>query len=120
MKNTKRAHGDEFEDLARLYLEQKGLKMLGKNILYPCGEIDWVGEESVKGKLTLVFVEVRKRDPRSWIRAEETLTYPKQRTLRNAVQRYLLSYRGPAQELRIDLIAFDDKALKHFKDFMRA
>ncbi|MBC7396532.1 MAG: YraN family protein [Bdellovibrionales bacterium] len=115
----KRAHGNRFEAEAARFLERAGYLILAKNITYPCGEIDLIAEETKAGKTCLVFVEVRKRDLRSWIRPEETLTYPKQRTLTNAIQRYLLHYRGRAQDLRIDLLAFDGQKVEHFRDFMR-
>ncbi len=116
---TKKTHGHQFEVEAALYLTHLGYEILAKNVNYAFGEIDLIAEVTEQQSKTLVFIEVRKRDPRGWIRPEETLTYPKQRRLLNAIQRYLVRYRGKASNVRIDLIASDGQKLHHFKDFMR-
>ncbi len=116
---SKRAYGSTFEEKAQQFLEKIQYRVLAKNVTYPCGEIDLVAEVGSGNALTLVFVEVRKRDPRSWIRPEETITYPKQRTLKNAIARFLIHYEGKAQNIRIDLLAFDGVGVRHFPDFIR-
>lgn len=114
----KRATGHRYEILAKEYLISKKYQILSANLNYKVGEIDLVAEESLMNRRTLVFVEVRKRDSRGFIGAEETLTYPKRRRLLNAIQIYLLSYRGPATEVRIDLIGFLNDELRHWKNFI--
>ena len=114
----RRAHGTEYEQKAGEYLEKNGYRLLAKNVTYVCGEIDLIVEENSARGVILVFVEVRKRDPSAWITPEESLTFPKQRRLKMAIQRYLLKYRGHAQHVRIDLIAFWGEELRHWRDFM--
>ncbi len=140
-KIKKRALGTIYEVKAAEYLLADGYKILHQNVNYKWGEIDIVAEiqdtplgplvgeggprangaraAAARGKgVTLVFVEVRKRDPRSWLEPEETLTFPKQRRLRSAIQSYLLKYQGRATSIRIDLVGFYGEELKHFRNFM--
>jgi len=68
--------------------------------------------------LLRTVVEVRKRGIASYIRAEETITYTKERRIRSAIQQYLLKYRGKAKNIRIDLIAFQEDEIRHFPHFI--
>jgi len=115
MKNSKRAVGNRYEELASQYLVENGYEILARNVVYRCGEIDIVARKDD----TLVFVEVRKRDPRFGIAPEETLTITKQKRLLRAIRLYLSRYRGTAERSRIDLIGFTGEHLAHFEDFMR-
>ena len=116
-KLKKRAYGNRYEALASEYLAAKGYQILAKNVNFKWGEIDLVAEVPIARGSCLVFIEVRKRDPRSFLRPEETLTFPKQRRLKAAIQSYLLKYQGRATEMRIDLIGFDGEELQHKKNF---
>jgi putative endonuclease len=115
----RRAHGTEYELKAADYLEKQCYRILARNVNYRCGEIDLIAEEAGARGTTLVFIEVRKRDPQAWITPEESITYPKQQRLRRAIERYLCKYTGRAQNVRIDLIAFAGEEMKHFRDFLR-
>lgn len=116
---NKLKHGHEFEVKARDYLKENGFLVIASNVRYAFGEIDIVAE---KGSC-LVFVEVRKRDANPWITPEESVTFPKARRLKLAVQAYLARYKGKAQSARIDLIGFSVdlngvEVLKHFENFI--
>ena len=115
MKNSKRSVGNRYEEMASQYLLENGYEILARNVVYRCGEIDIVARQGD----TLVFVEVRKRDPRSGIAPEETLTPTKQKRLLRAIRLYLARYSGTAARARIDLIGFTGEHLTHFEDFMR-
>ena len=114
----KRATGGRYEKKAMEYLLSKNYRILGQNINYKFGEIDLVAEERVRSRVYLVFVEVRKRDSRGFLRPEETITPDKKRRLVHAIQKYLLSYRGSAKEMRIDLIGFWDETITHHEGFI--
>jgi putative endonuclease len=114
----RRAHGTEYEQKAADYLEKIGYRLIAKNANYKCGEIDLIAEETTARGVILVFVEVRKRDPAAGITPEETITFRKQRRLQMAIQLYLLKYRGSAQRVRIDLVAFWGEELRHRRDFV--
>ena len=117
-KNGKRSHGNHYEQKACDYLEAQKYEILAKNVNFSFGEIDVIAHERLRRGLTLVFVEVRKRDSRGFLEPEETVTFPKQMRLKNAIQTYLLKYRGPATNIRIDLIGFKDEELRHRKNFI--
>ncbi|NDD93025.1 hypothetical protein EBZ37_13200, partial [bacterium] len=66
----KRAIGQDSEERAKALLISKGYRILGQNLTYRQGELDLVCEEVRNGRMILIFVEVRKRDPRSWVSPE--------------------------------------------------
>ena len=114
-----RKDGDIYEEKAAVYLVEQGYTLLARNQYYRVGEIDLIAEERLASVTTLVFIEVRKRDEKSGIEPEETILFSKQRRLIKAIQLYLLSYRGHASQVRIDLIGFKSERLVHRKDFIR-
>jgi putative endonuclease len=98
---SKRSSGSQFELQAEHFLVKKGYRILNRNVNYRCGEIDLVAE---KDKI-LTFIEVRMRDAGAVIHPIETLSVTKMNRLRRAIQVYLLSYRGDAAVLQIDLLS---------------
>jgi putative endonuclease len=117
-RKNKRLYGATFEEKAAEYLIALGYRLIAKNVNFKSGEIDLVMETDKRGLITLVFVEVRKRGISSYIRAEETITYTKERRLRSAIQQFLLKYKGRATTVRVDLIAFQETELRHFPNFL--
>lgn len=115
---SKTSLGARYEQAARMHLERQGYEILGANLLFRGGELDLVAHEGKGSALTLVFIEVRKRDSRGFLHPTETITYPKQQSLKRAAELYLLRYRGRAHSIRFDLIAFENEELKHFRDFI--
>lgn len=115
---SRRVYGTEYEQKAETFLREKGYRFLDRNVNFKSGEIDLVFEcDLIKG-VELVFIEVRKRDSRGYIRAEESITFPKARKLRNAIRLYLTKYRGQALSMRVDLIAFQDEGPIHYPNFL--
>jgi len=102
---SKRAIGQQFERQACGYLQQQGLKLKEKNVLFRSGEIDLI---MLDGK-QLVFVEVRYRKHQSFGGAAASVNYHKQQKLIKAAQLYLLKHfdnQPPA--CRFDVIAMQD------------
>jgi len=102
---SKRAIGQQFEQQACDYLQQQGLKLKEKNVLFRSGEIDLI---MLDGK-QLVFVEVRYRKHQSFGGAAASVNYHKQQKLIKAAQLYLLKHfdnQPPA--CRFDVIAMQD------------
>ena len=118
-KSNRRSYGATYEDKAREHLLALGYRFVAQNVNFKSGEIDLIFEQLLGRKIELVFVEVRKRSNEGWISAEESVTFPKQRTLKNAVTQYLQRYRGKASSMRIDLIAFNGEEIKHYLNFIR-
>ncbi|MDP3559251.1 MAG: YraN family protein [Legionellaceae bacterium] len=85
MKTVSQVRGQHAEDEACRYLEQHGLKCVGRNYHCRMGEIDLIMQDSK----TLVFVEVRARSSSYFGRAEETITYTKQRKIIQTAMMYL-------------------------------
>ncbi len=113
-----RNRGFEFEVKAAEYLAERGYRILARNQNYRVGEIDVIAELREPSGVILVFIEVRMRDERSLIKAEETISPTKQKRLLRAIQTYLLTYRGSAQQIQIDLIAFEGNQVRHFRNFI--
>jgi putative endonuclease len=112
----KRKTGSHYEQLACEHITHAGLKVMARNQTYKVGEIDLIAEEtSQKGKVILVFIEVRMRDQKSTFTPLESITATKIRRLRLAIQRYLQQYRGKATEVRIDVIAIQNSSFSGMK-----
>ena len=102
---------DSEANAAAWFLSQKQSKLLVKNYRAKCGEIDLIFEELLSsGKWELVFVEVRSRSNRNWMDGPQSVGPWKQRRLMNTASHYLAHYRGRAQSMRLDLLAWDGKS----------
>ena len=66
--------GAREEDLALRYLESRGLRLVGRNLRAPGGELDLVMRDGA----ALVVVEVRKRSHRGFGNAAESVDRRKQ------------------------------------------
>jgi putative endonuclease len=97
----RRRLGDRGEQLARSYLEAKGLVFVEANWQCPAGELDVIMREGEE----IVFVEVKLRRGETLGRAEEAVSWSKARKLLRAGEWYI----GAHPELndpiwRIDLL----------------
>ena len=104
------------EELAALYLQQKGYKIVERNWRCPTGELDVIAEDGP----VLVFVEVRTRHGSYFGRAEESITPAKQTRLIELGQTYLQEKAIPLQPWRIDVVAIQiedgQPSLTHFEN----
>lgn len=85
--------------------------VVARNYRCKAGELDWVAEvEDARGRVELVFGEVRSRGEGSWIPGEDTVGYAKRRSLERAARWYLATrYLGEAGSLRFDLVVWDGR-----------
>lgn len=90
--------GSEAENIAAIYLQQKGLKLLARNYQSRYGEIDLIMQS---GK-TLVFVEVRLRTNSHFGGAAMSVTSSKQQKIIKTASHYLQQH-GSA-DCRFDVI----------------
>lgn len=81
---TTRARGKFIEDKACHYLQEKGLKLLSRNFLCKCGEIDLIMQD----KDILVFIEVRYRKSSDYGDCVESISRYKQQRIINATDLY--------------------------------
>lgn len=80
--------GSEAENIAAIYLQQQGLKLLERNYQSRYGEIDLIMRD---GK-SLVFVEVRLRSSAGFGGAAMSITPSKQQKIIRTAEQYLQQY----------------------------
>jgi len=96
-KNT----GNEGEQIAREYLEQKGYSILDMNLTLPFGEIDILA----KDKKTIVIVEVKTVRGSGFGLAQELVRFKKQKKL--ILLASALEQKFPKSTIRIDVIGVE-------------
>lgn len=89
------------EDVAARYLRKKGMKILGRNVRSPVGELDIVAQHG----RTLVFVEVKTRRGISHGYPQEAVGVTKQRQILRAAQWYLAERKIDRLQPRFDVVA---------------
>lgn len=95
-----------------LFLKQHpGSRLLGHRVTCRQGELDLVFEVFSVGQEspTLVFVEVRFRQPQAWVSAAASLRPKKKWALQQAARFYLSRYRGSAFQLEFQFWCWDGK-----------
>lgn len=110
-RTARRRSGDDGEQLALVYLQQAGLRLVQQNFLCKGGEIDLIMQD---GRV-LVFVEVRKRSSMLFGGALASISPAKQRRLVHAAQVYLLR-QNPQPPCRFDVIAIDGGKINWLKN----
>lgn len=97
-----RARGLAAEEQAVAFLEQKGLKILARNVRTPAGEIDVIARDGE----ALCFVEVKARTSKEFGEGAASVTRAKQRRIARAAAWYLARFPmgGPC---RFDVLSLD-------------
>lgn len=98
-----RARGRAGEEAAHSWLEERGYRIVERNLRNDCGEIDvvaWDGE-------TLCFVEIKARSTSEFGPAIEAVGPPKQRRIARAAALYLATLEGPDPLCRFDVLGMD-------------
>ena len=95
--------GARGEDLASIWLQEHGYRVVARNWRCPRGELDIVCELGDD----IVFVEVKSRRGTLLGAPEEAVTPGKQRRLIRAAQYFLLQRRQEQRSYRIDVIAVE-------------
>jgi putative endonuclease len=98
----KQQQGQHWEQVARVWLERRGLRLVEANFRCKGGEIDLVMRDGDE----LVFVEVRQRADRRHGGAAASITPAKLRRLARAAQYYLLRF-PHTPPCRFDVVAID-------------
>ncbi|HDM8153830.1 TPA: YraN family protein [Vibrio harveyi] len=103
---SKRQIGNQYETLAKRYLQRQGLRFLDQNFLTKVGEIDLIFQQGE----TIVFVEVKYRKNDAFGSAAEMVTYAKMRKLVKTAQIWLSQQKCSAHTIdyRFDVIAIHD------------
>ena len=94
--------GAAAETAAQVFLIERGLAVLARNVRYPFGEIDLIARDAE----TLVFVEVRFRRNTRFGGAAVSVDAGKRRKIARAAQAWLSSHRQySAASCRFDVVA---------------
>lgn len=101
MADPRKVFGASAEELAARYLQQKGHKILGRNVKLDLGEIDLLTLDGA----TVVIVEVKARRSDQLGHPADKVDRQKQNKLRQLAK--LLEIKYPDRVLRIDVVAID-------------
>ena len=88
---------------ARIYLEQKGVKILDANFRTSYGELDMIGLDGPQ----VVFFEVKTRSSNSFGFGEQSITKTKQQHLIDSAEAYIQEHPHLGEDWRIDAIIID-------------
>ncbi|MCB0246417.1 MAG: YraN family protein [Anaerolineae bacterium] len=98
--------GDDYEQRAARWLQQRGLRILARNFRGKTGEIDLIARDQTH----LVFCEVRARSNRYYNSAAGSVDHRKQQRLLRTAQLFLQRHPGLANlPCRFDVIAFEPR-----------
>jgi putative endonuclease len=90
------------EDIARDHLERNGLSIIEHRYRSPYGEIDLVARD----KNTLCFVEVKARTSLTAGNPYDSITFQKQKHIKNAAQHYISTHSLVGfEEIRFDVVS---------------
>lgn len=93
--------GKKAEDAAAFYLEQRGFKIIAKNVVYVFGELDLVATIHD----TLVFIEVKYRKNLFFGEPLDAVTVHKQKKIIRAAKAYLQNHHDELPLCRFDVIS---------------
>ena len=114
---NKRVQGSLFEQRARYFLEQQGLRFVAQNQYFRCGELDLVMQDQD----TYVFIEVRQRKHSKFGTALESITFRKQQKWLKAANLWLAqrNLSLDTANCRFDVVVFEsDQAPLWVKNFL--
>jgi len=102
--SARQALGVRGEDLAVAELRRQGMEVLERNWRCRLGEIDIVATETIQGRLTVVFCEVKCRSGLGFGDPLEAITWAKLRRLRSLAAEWLRTHEVPAGSIRLDAV----------------
>jgi putative endonuclease len=113
---VKKDFGYEAEDLAVVFLERKGLKILERNYRSPQGEIDIIAQE----KDVVCFIEVRARSKGYRVHPIETIHPAKIRKIVQTARWYIARNNAMNSFFRFDVVAIvsdrEEMKIDHIPD----
>ena len=102
--NARQMLGARGEDLAVAELRRQGMEVLERNWRCRLGEIDVVAIETVAGRTTVVFCEVKCRSGLGFGDPLEAITWAKLRRLRSLAAEWMRVHEVAAGAVRLDAI----------------
>ncbi len=108
--------GKSGEEIALLYLVQKGYQIIGRNYRYGKGEIDIIAEDGDE----LVFVEVKFRKSDEYGHPVYAVSAGKQKQLVKLAKSYIYVKNISDKLIRFDVVTIkkegDSEVIEHIKD----
>jgi len=102
--SARQSVGARGEDLAVAELERQGMEVLARNWRCRTGEIDIVAAETVDGRVTVVFCEVKCRSGLGFGDPLEAITWAKLRRLRSLAAEWMSAHQVSAAAIRLDAV----------------
>lgn len=103
-ESDNRSVGQRGEDLAAAELERQGLTVIARNWRCRNGELDIIAVETVAGRRTVVFCEVKCRTGLGFGDPLESITYAKRHKLRQLAAEWLATAGVRPEGVRLDAI----------------
>jgi len=100
MSKQKKELGQTGEELAAQYLLKKGYQIIARNVRYRTGELDIVAQDGDE----LVFVEVRTRRSTTYGTPGESITWRKQKKVRELALTYIQQEKRQTRSFRFDVV----------------
>jgi len=107
----RREEGIQGEEQATKTLKSKGYKIIEKNYRSPFGELDIIAEEDGY----LVFVEVKKRNTRTFGDPLEAVNTVKKKRIIKTAMFYMKTHKCPDRKVRFDVVGIDRENVKIVK-----
>ena len=107
--------GKKGEELAAVYLQEKGYQILKRNYMIGHSDIDILA----KNNEFLVFIEVRTKSNGTRGMPEDTLTKKKLRRMKNTAELYVafIDYEGLARLDAVCIILDDSDRIRHLEHY---
>lgn len=122
MTKQRKKLGKWGEELAVHYLEERGYKILDRNVHFRHGEIDIIAEDPERGREVTVFIEVKTRSSTLFGHPEQAVDHKKKEHLLSAAIAYLQKHPQRGDHWQVDVIAVEDypseqkPQIHHFKN----
>ena len=97
--------GKKGEDIACVFLEKNGIKIIKKNYFTKYGEIDLIGIQNS----TIIFIEVKLRTNNNFGYPAESINFNKKKKIYNAAEIFLLENCYKDVDCRFDVICLFEK-----------
>lgn len=112
--NNPREIGFYGEKVALDFLRQQGYRILEKNYRCPLGEIDFIAQE----KNTIVFIEIKFRQNKTYGLPQEAVTYHKQKQIVRVALHYLkkTNFGKSPPLIRFDVVSLSPENIELIKD----
>ena len=109
--SNKREEGIQGEEQAAKTLKSKGYRIIEKNYRSPFGELDIIAEEGGY----LVFVEVKKRNTRTFGDSFEAINAVKKKRIVRTAMFYMKTHKYQDRKVRFDVVGIDRENVKIVK-----